>query len=138
MPERTFTMPTTLCRRGSRSLLATKYGFIRTSGFAWPSSSRTGPWSCSVRTDGPDRSTLRFSWAFVLLPQPDGTTRLVVRERYEYTRRWAALIVQPAQLISSLMSPKMLRGIKTRVEHASPNEVNFGGMVDRPGTGACR
>lgn len=61
-----------------------------------------------------------FTWAFVLLPQPDGTTRLVVRERYEYTHRWAALIVQPAQLVSCLMSPKMLRGIKTRAEHA-PN-----------------
>ena len=61
-----------------------------------------------------------FTWAFVLLPQPDGTTRLVVRERYEYTRRWAALIVQPAQLVSCLMSPKMLRGIKSRAErHAA-------------------
>jgi hypothetical protein len=35
-----------------------------------------------------------FTWAFVLLAQPDGTTRLVVRERYEYTRRWAPLIVR--------------------------------------------
>ena len=26
-----------------------------------------------------------FTWAFVLLPRPDGSTRLVVRERYEYT-----------------------------------------------------
>ena len=47
-----------------------------------------------------------FTWAFVLLPQPDGTTRLVVRERYRYTHRWAALIVQPAQLASCLMSPR--------------------------------
>jgi hypothetical protein len=59
-----------------------------------------------------------FTWAFVLRPQPDGTTRLVVRERYLYTRRWAALIVQPAQLVSCLMSSKMLRGIKSRAENA--------------------
>ncbi|MDQ1737383.1 MAG: hypothetical protein QOH56_3634, partial [Pseudonocardiales bacterium] len=28
-----------------------------------------------------------FTWAFVLTERPDGTTRLIVRERYEYTRR---------------------------------------------------
>jgi len=59
-----------------------------------------------------------FTWAFVLLTQQDGTTRLVVRERYQYTHRWAAFIVQPAQLASCLMTPKMLRGIKIRAEHA--------------------
>jgi len=59
-----------------------------------------------------------FTWAFVLLRQQDGTTRLVVRERYQYTHRWAALIVQPAQLVSCLMTPKMLRGVKTRAEQA--------------------
>jgi hypothetical protein len=59
-----------------------------------------------------------FTWAFVLQRQPNGTTRLVVRERYEYTHRWAALVVQPAQLVSCLMTPKMLRGIKARAEAA--------------------
>jgi hypothetical protein len=29
-----------------------------------------------------------FTWAFVLQEQPDGTTRLLVRERYAYTQRW--------------------------------------------------
>src|SRR6266571_4833836 len=29
------------------------------------------------------------TWAFVLREQPDGTTRLLVRERYTYTKRWA-------------------------------------------------
>lgn len=61
-----------------------------------------------------------FTWAFVLLPQEDGTTRLVARERYDYTHRWAALIVQPAQLVSCLMTPKMLRGIKSRAEMHRP------------------
>jgi hypothetical protein len=64
-----------------------------------------------------------FTWAFVLLPRADGTTRLVVRERYAYTRRWASLIVQPATLVSCLMTPKMLRGIKSRVERTMPNAV---------------
>ena len=30
-----------------------------------------------------------FTWAFVLRDQPDGTTRLLVRERYGYTRWWS-------------------------------------------------
>ena len=57
-----------------------------------------------------------FTWAFVLLDGPDTTTRLVVRERYGYARRWAALIVEPAELISFVMSTRMLRGIKDRAE----------------------
>ncbi|MEP6562822.1 MAG: hypothetical protein ABJD68_17315 [Nakamurella sp.] len=65
-----------------------------------------------------------FTWAFVLLPQPDGATRLVVRERYDYLHRWAALIVQPAQLVSCQTTPKMLRGIKSRAERASSSTVH--------------
>ena len=65
---------------------------------------------------GPAAPPYDFTWAFVLLPQPDRTTRLVVRERYQYSRRWAGLIVQPAQLVSCFMTPEMLRGIKTRAE----------------------
>ncbi len=61
-----------------------------------------------------------FTWAFVLLPHSDCTTRLLVRERYFYAHRWAAMVVQPAQLVSCLMSPKMLRGIKIRAERRLP------------------
>ncbi|WP_265522861.1 SRPBCC family protein [Oerskovia flava] len=57
-----------------------------------------------------------FTWAFVLRPTADGGTRLVVRERYGYARRWAALVVQPVQLVSLVMSVRMLRGIKDRAE----------------------
>ena len=42
--------------------------------------------------------------------------RLLVRERYRYTRRWAALVVEPVQAVSSLMTEKMLRGIRNRAE----------------------
>ena len=72
-----------------------------------------------------------FTWAFVLVPQPDDTTRLVVRERYRYTHRWAAMIVQPAQLVSCFMSPKMLRGIKTRAEQ-TPTRPAPNGSARRP------
>jgi hypothetical protein len=59
-----------------------------------------------------------FTWAFVVRDQADGTTRLVVRERYGYSRRWARLLVEPAELISFVMSQRMLRGIKQRAERA--------------------
>jgi len=59
-----------------------------------------------------------FSWAFVLVPAPDGTTRLVVRERYGYRRAWVALMIEPVAVISWFMSQKMLRGIKERAERS--------------------
>ena len=67
-----------------------------------------------------------FSWSFVLDGQ-DATTRLVVRERYAYTRWWAPLLVEPVAVVSFLMSQKMLRGIRDRAEHA-------GDLVLDPGT----
>jgi len=57
-----------------------------------------------------------FTWAFALREEPDETTRLLVRERYGYTRPWARLIVEPVEAVSFLMSRKMLRGIKDRAE----------------------
>jgi hypothetical protein len=60
-----------------------------------------------------------FTWAFTLREQPDKTTRLLVRERYAYTRPWARLIVEPAQAVSFVMSQKMLRGIKDRAERTA-------------------
>jgi hypothetical protein len=60
-----------------------------------------------------------FTWAFALRGEPDETTRLLVRERYAYTRPWARLIVEPAQAVSFVMSQKMLRGIKDRAERTA-------------------
>jgi hypothetical protein len=57
-----------------------------------------------------------FTWAFALRDQPDGTTRLLVRERYAYKRPWAWLVVEPAEAVSFVMSQKMLRGIRDRAE----------------------
>jgi hypothetical protein len=56
------------------------------------------------------------TWAFVLRDGPDKTTRLLVRERYEYKRPWAPLIVEPTEALSFVMSQKMLRGIRDRAE----------------------
>jgi hypothetical protein len=57
-----------------------------------------------------------FTWAFVLQEQPEGTTRLLVRERYAYTQRWAPLLVEPVAVIAFMMSQRMLRGIRNRAE----------------------
>ena len=60
-----------------------------------------------------------FTWAFALRDQQDETTRLLVRERYVFTRPWARLIVEPAEAVSFLMSQKMLRGIRDRAERTA-------------------
>ncbi|UTT71440.1 SRPBCC family protein [Arthrobacter sp. DNA4] len=57
-----------------------------------------------------------FSWAFVLRPQPDGTTRLLVRERYAYRRWWTLLMVEAVEIASFVMSRRMLQGIRDRAE----------------------
>jgi hypothetical protein len=61
-----------------------------------------------------------FTWAFVLRAGPAGANRLVVRERYRYSRRWAPLLVEPVELISFVMSQRMLRGIRERAERVPP------------------
>lgn len=60
-----------------------------------------------------------FTWAFVVFSGSAGTTRIVVRERYVYTRWWAPLIVESAEAVSAVMSPRMLRGIRLRAERAA-------------------
>jgi hypothetical protein len=57
-----------------------------------------------------------FTWALVPGEQPDGTTRLVVRERYAYSKWWAPFLVEPAAAASFVMTQKMLRGIRDRAE----------------------
>jgi hypothetical protein len=61
-----------------------------------------------------------FTWAFAVRAQADGTTRLVVRERYAYTRWWSALLVEPVHLVSFIMSRRMLLGIRSRAQDAAP------------------
>jgi hypothetical protein len=50
----------------------------------------------------------------VLRDEPGGTSRLIVRERYGYTRPWARLLVEPVGVVSFVMSRKMLHGIRDR------------------------
>lgn len=57
-----------------------------------------------------------FSWAFVLRDTDGGGSWLVVRERYGYRRWWAPLLVEPVAAVSFVMTHRMLRGIRDRVE----------------------
>ena len=57
-----------------------------------------------------------MTWAFILRAGPNGSTRLVVRERYEYHAWWASVLVEPVELVSFAMSRRMMHGIKTRAE----------------------
>jgi hypothetical protein len=69
------------------------------------------------------------TWAFVLCEQPDGTTRLLSRERYGYRRWWAPFVVEPTQAISFVMSRKMLLGIRDRAERDSLFPAHAGDSV---------
>ena len=57
-----------------------------------------------------------FSWAFVVRDGAEGRTRLLVRERYGYTRWWAPALVELVAVVSFVMTQRMLRGIKDRAE----------------------
>lgn len=70
----------------------------------------------SPEADGPMDMPFRFTWCFTLVDAPGRTSRLIVRERYAYRSPKAALIVEPASMISFLMSQRMLRGIRERAE----------------------
>jgi hypothetical protein len=80
---------------------------------------------------GPVAPPYDFTWAFIVHAQADGTTRLVVRERYEYTRWWSCLLVEPVQLISFIMSRGMLRGIKQRAQLTATRSSEGQAGVDR-------
>lgn len=60
-----------------------------------------------------------FLWTFALQPGPNGTTRLLVRERTAYGRRVTQLVMAPVGFVSFVMTRPMLRGIKDRAERAA-------------------
>ena len=69
---------------------------------------------------GPVSAPYDFTWAFVLIDQPPGGSRLLVRERYQYLNWWSALVVEPVELVSLVMTQRMLRGIRDRTCQAQP------------------
>lgn len=57
-----------------------------------------------------------FSWAFVLVPEGAGRTRLLVRERYRYLSPSARPLVETVSVVSFVMTERMLRGVRDRAE----------------------
>lgn len=63
-----------------------------------------------------------FTWAFVLTDDATGTTRLIVRERYAYLAGRARILAELVEMVSFLMSQRMLRTIRERAERRTPAE----------------
>jgi len=76
----------------------------------------------------PEAAPYDFTWSFVLRRHPHRATRLVIRERFAYTHRWSPLVVEPVTMASSLMSQKMLRGIRDRAERAADSSGRAPGL----------
>ena len=72
-------------------------------------------WGDSNAPDAP--LEFNFTWAFILRSEGDGS-RLIVRERYDWTSPKGALQVLPLSPIIFLMTWGMLRGIKQRAERS--------------------
>jgi hypothetical protein len=60
-----------------------------------------------------------FTWSFVVTEEGGTGSRLLVRERYAYSRWWTPLLVEPVELVSFVMSQKMMRGIRDRAERTA-------------------
>jgi hypothetical protein len=57
-----------------------------------------------------------FLWTYALREGPDGTTRLLVRERIAFDSILTRILMAPVGLISFVMTRGMLRGIRARAE----------------------
>jgi hypothetical protein len=57
-----------------------------------------------------------FTWAFVLVPDGPGRTRLLIRERYAYLTAVARPLVEMVSVASFVMTERMLRGVRDRAE----------------------
>jgi hypothetical protein len=59
---------------------------------------------------------MEFVWAFVLDEEPDGTTRLLIRERVAFRNEFLRFLLSPVGFVSFVMTQKTMRGIKRRAE----------------------
>jgi hypothetical protein len=62
-----------------------------------------------------------FTWAFVLRPDGESATRLLIRARGRMEPRLARLVLGPLMSVGDFANASvMLRGIKTRAEGRRP------------------
>jgi len=69
------------------------------------------------------KGEIEFSWAFVLDPVNERTTRLIIRSRAAWADTPTARLAKPVLLepVHFLMEERMLRGIRERAERAVPS-----------------
>jgi hypothetical protein len=67
------------------------------------------------------KGELEWSWAFVLDPVDERTTRLIIRCRAAWADTLAARLARPVLLepVHFVMEERMLRGIRDRAERAA-------------------
>ena len=68
---------------------------------------------------GDDESWGMSTWQFVVNPEPDGSSRLLTRGRYDYTPDWKSRLAfggLPIKVITFVMSRKMMLEIKRLAE----------------------
>ncbi len=85
----------------------------------------------------PVRGGLGFHWIFMLSPQGQGGTRLIVRERYVLPWAPARRVAAVVTVGSAVMSRKMLLGIKERASAPGLQALGSGASAarsDRPPT----
>jgi len=63
-----------------------------------------------------DRAGWEFAWTFALRATPEGTTRLLVRERVAFGRPLVRALMAPVGPISFVMTRRTMLGIKSRAE----------------------
>lgn len=102
------------------------HAFVIQSAPAAPAAATTAS-TASTATSPPPYD---FTWAFVCNATADGRTRLVARERFRYTTRSAPLLAEPVAVASFVMTQRMLRGLRARVERfrAPPDEIRTPGL----------
>ncbi len=79
----------------------------------------------------PVRGGLGFHWIFMLSPEGEGGTRLVVRERYVVPWAPARTVAAVVTVGSAVMSRRMLLGIKARASAPGPEADGGGASAER-------
>lgn len=70
----------------------------------------------AATTTGDPTAPYDFTWAFVLVPDAEEGSRLLIRERYRCHSLAARLMIEAVSMVSFVMTERMLRGIRDRAE----------------------
>ncbi len=74
-----------------------------------------------------------FLWTFALRPTASGGTRLIVRERTAFDSALTRTVMAPVDVVSFVMTRRMMMGIKTRAEGRHAEAAGLAGGAHEPG-----